>query len=215
MTAPVPIEGDLMHILGDYYAHGEFGVVFKAKGYGDRLVKVVNLDAENDENLVNASQLEMFQAILDMEEFEGVPKIYYVLETEVDDMVRKHIEAVLNRSNQYEASRVLGLETGDTIGVWIMDELQNIGVDEELSLKRNAELVALAAAKIWNTYQFFVTDLSDKNYGQLDDGTFVIFDPIPSPDVPSFLYFTDDEEEIAQWFYENQVWVGGQPASKL
>ena len=49
METPVPYISDLMHMIGDYYAHGEFGVVFKAKGYGDRLVKIVNLDAENDE----------------------------------------------------------------------------------------------------------------------------------------------------------------------
>lgn len=119
------------------------------------------------------------------------------------------------RSNNYEAIRVLGLEKGDTIGVWMMEELKIIGIDEELSLKSNAMNVGRAAAKIWNEYQFFVTDLQSANYGQNKAGEFVIFDPIPSPDVPSLLYFMDDEEKIAQWFYDNQVWVDGRPASKL
>lgn len=215
MDSSIPVIGDLMHILGEYYAHGEFGVVFTAKGYGDRLVKIVNLDAENDENLVNASQLQMFQTVLDYGVFEGVPEIFYVLESEVTDMVRNHIKSVLMRSNNYEAIRVLGLEKGDTIGVWMMEELKIIGIDEELSLKSNAMNVGRAAAKIWNEYQFFVTDLQSANYGQNKAGEFVIFDPIPSPDVPSLLYFMDDEEKIAQWFYENQVWVDGKPASKI
>jgi len=215
METPVPYISDLMHMIGDYYAHGEFGVVFKAKGYGDRLVKIVNLDAENDENLVNASQMEMFQTVFDYGVFEGVPKIFYVLESEVNKMVKKHIEKVILRSNNPEAIRVLGLETGDTIGVWMMEELKHIGIDEELSLKENAMQVGRAAAKIWNEYQFFVTDLQSANYGQDGEGNFVIFDPIPSPDVPSILYFMDDEDQIAQWFYDNQVWVGGKPASKL
>ena len=203
-----------MTFLGDYYAHGEFGVIFTDKGWGDRLVKIVNLDAENDENLVNASQLEFFQTAIDIGEFKGIPKIYYALEFEVNHEIRKHILHVMLRSDAYDAIDVLGLEEGDTIGVWIMDKLESIGANPNLSLKDNARLVSQCAKDIWDVYQIYVTDLQSANYGQLPNGDFVIFDPIPSPDVPYQLYLLDGEE-ITNWFYENEVWVGGQPASKL
>ena len=209
-----PNRSDLMHFLGDYYAHGEFGVVFEAEGYGDRVVKIVKHEAKKDEKHVNASQLEFFQTVLDYEEFEGVPKIYYVLECEVNHMVKKHIEHTLLKSNAYRAIEVLGLEEGDTIGIWIMDKLENIGTDKTLSERENALKVAYAAAQIWETYQFYVSDLQTANYGQLQDGSFVIFDPIPTIDFSESVYFMEGED-LVLWFYENEVWVDGKPAKSI
>lgn len=214
MESDTPSRYDIMSYLGDYYAHGEFGVIFTDKGWGDRLVKIVNLDAENDENLVNASQLQFFQTAIEIGEFKGIPKIYYALEFEVNEEIKNHITHTILKADSYEALQVLGLETGDTIGVWIMDKLESIGVNENLSLKENALLVSECAKDIWDIYQIYVTDLQSANYGQLPNGEFVIFDPIPSVDVPYQLYLMENED-IVKWFYENQVWVNGQPASKL
>ena len=168
-----PIANDLLGFLGNYYDSGEFGVIFEMKQFPQWLVKVVNLDADDDENLVNQEQA-LFM----------------------------------------EAREVLNMEEGDMIAIWIMEKLEHIGEDENLTNEENAHKVGEAAALIFENYGFIVEDLHSNNYGQTVKGDWVILDPQILTEPPNEVFLMD-KEQLVNWFIKNKVWLKDGKASTM
>ena len=182
----IPNYSDVMHFLGNYYACGELGVVFEEKGFPNWLVKVINQDAEDDENLMNMYQSQFFERVWEEQKFRGLPKLKYFWEGECENVVKNHLTHTILKSKSQTEVNVLDLDEGDLISIWIMERLDKIGTDHSKPLSYTVEGVAEAALNIWEDYGVIVEDLHEGNYGQRDDGTFVIFDPVPMIDNMTF-----------------------------
>lgn len=204
--------GDLMVLLGDYFSHGELGVIFEEKGYPDWLVKVVNQDAEDDTNLTNMEQTDFFQTVFDSGKFKGVPILKYFWRGRVDNMVIKHLHHLIHRGRWHgDAISVLDLDERDEVGVWVMERLASTGTDHSQPLSATLKGVAEAAADIYEEYGTIVTDLHDGNYGQRENGEFVIFDPAflstrQYPQIYAKFPSLSKGERMA-WFIRFHVWV--------
>lgn len=206
---PEPNYGDIMHFLGDYYACGELGVIFEEKGFPNWLVKVINQDAEDDENLLNDQQSQFFKKIWIAQNFRGVPKLKYFWEGEARDVVIKHLTHTILKSKSQKEVNILGLDEGDMISIWIMERLNKVGTDHTKPLSYTVKGVAEAAVAIWEDYGVIVEDLHEGNYGQREDGSFVIFDPNPIDDFDEIYeeFETYTKAEQIQWFIDKQIWV--------
>ena len=207
-----PIANDIMNYLGDYYASGEFGVVFERKGFPEWLVKIVNLDAEDDENLINQEQALFIDEVFKVGNNGSLPTIIYFKEFELTEMIKKHISNVILRNDAPRALQVLNMEIGDLMAVWIMEKLEHIGEDADLTNEENAIKVGQAAANIFEDYGYIVEDLHNQNYGQTNDGRFVILDPKIVTEPPNEVFLMDNEQ-LVKWFVENKVWMRDGKAS--
>ena len=207
----VPNYSDVLHFLGDYYACGELGVIFEEKGFPNGLVKVINQDAEDDENLVNMYQSEFFEMVWQKKKFRGLPKLNYFWEGECENVVKNHLTHTILKSKSQAEVNILGLSEGDLMSIWIMEKLDKIGTDHSKPLSYTVEGVAEAAVSIWEDYGVIVEDLHEGNYGQRADGTFVIFDPMPLDDFSSqtvkLVLEDSSRDEQKQWFINNNIWV--------
>ena len=204
-----PNYSDVLHFLGNYYACGELGVIFEEKGFPNWLVKVINQDAEDDENLLNMYQSQFFERVWKEQKFRGLPKLKYFWEGESVNIVIKHLTHIILKSKSQAEVNILDLDEGDLMSIWIMERLDKIGTDHLKPLSYTVEGVAEAAVNIWEDYGVIIEDLHEGNYGQRDDGTFVIFDPMPMDESSSqykvFKAFSRDEQK--QWFINNKIWV--------
>jgi len=201
----VPNYSDVMHFLGNYYACGELGVVFEEKGFPNWLVKVINQDAEDDENLLNMYQSQFFERVWEEQKFRGLPKLKYFWEGECETVVKNHLTHTILKSKSQTQVNILDLDEGDLISIWIMERLDKIGTDHSKPLSYTVEGVAEAALNIWEDYGVIIEDLHEGNYGQRDDGSFVIFDPMPMRD--NILFESLSRAEQKQWFIDNKIWV--------
>ena len=185
------------------------GVIFEEKGFPNWLVKVINQDAEDDINLLNMYQSQFFERVWKEQKFRGLPKLKYFWEGESVNIVIKHLTHIILKSKSQAEVNILDLDEGDLMSIWIMERLDNIGTDHLKPLSYTVEGVAEAAVNIWEDYGVIIEDLHEGNYGQRDDGTFVIFDPMPMDESSSqykvFKAFSRDEQK--QWFINNKIWV--------
>jgi len=202
-----PMRNDLLNFLGQYYNAGEFGVVFEMKGFPEHLVKIVNLDLEDDENLINQSQALFINDVYNVGNNGSLPNINYFLEFELTELIMNHIQHIILLSDAPRALQVLEMEDGDTMAVWIMEKLANIGKDEDLTDLENATLVGKAAAAIFEDYGYAVEDLQEDNFGQTNNDKFVILDPQIIENPPNELYLMNNNQ-LVEWFVKNKVWVG-------
>ena len=131
-----PNYSDVMHFLGNYYACGELGVVFEEKGFPNWLVKVINQDAEDDENLVNMYQSQFFETVWEEQKFRGLPKLKYFWEGECENVVKNHLTHTILKSKSQAEVNILGLSEGDLMSIWIMERLDKIGTDHSKPLSK-------------------------------------------------------------------------------
>ena len=202
----VPNYSDIMHFLGNYYACGELGVVFEEKGFPNWLVKVINQDAEDDENLLNMYQSQFFERVWKEQKFRGLPKLKYFWDGECEDIVINHLTHTILKSKSQAEVNILDLDEGDLMSIWIMERLDKIGTDHSKPLSYTVEGVAEAALNIWEDYGVIMEDLHEGNYGQRDDGSFVIFDPMPMMR-NNEVFDSLSRDEQKQWFIDNKIWV--------
>ena len=206
--------GDLMLFVGNYFSCGELGVIFEEKGWPSWVIKIVNQDAEDDVNLMNMEQTDFFQTVFRAKKYVGVPPLKFFWRGQVDEMVKNHLQHIIlstGGDKKYEALEGLALNRGDEIGVWIMERLASVGTNHHQPLAFTLKGVAEAAADIYTEYGYIVEDLHDSNYGQRENGEFVIFDPafvseIKFPDVYARFPEMTKGERMA-WFIENTIWV--------
>jgi hypothetical protein len=205
----LPNYSDIMHFLGNYYACGELGVIFEEKGFPNWLVKVVNQDAEDDENLLNMYQSQFFEKVWKEQKFRGLPKLKYFWDGECEDIVINHLTHTILKSKSQAEVNILDLDEGDLMSIWIMERLDRIGTDHSKPLSYTVEGVAEAAVNIWEDYGVIMEDLHEGNYGQRDDDSFVIFDPMPMNLKTSFIKVFEafSREEQKLWFINNKIWV--------
>ena len=209
-----PIANDLLGFLGNYYDSGEFGVIFEMKQFPQWLVKVVNLDADDDENLVNQEQALFMEQVFEIGNEGGVPNLIYYKELALNKLYKNHIKNILLRGNYFKAIEVLNMEEGDMIAIWIMEKLEHIGEDENLTNEENAHKVGEAAALIFENYGFIVEDLHSNNYGQTVKGDWVILDPQILTEPPNEVFLMDNEQ-LVNWFIKNKVWLKDGKASTM
>ena len=212
-----PNYGDAMNFLGSYFDCGELGVIFEEKGFPNWVVKVVNQDAEDDENLLNMQQTDFVEKVFSTGVAAGIPRIRYFWRGEARNILINHIHHLILRTGSQEAINVLALEEGDEMGIWIMERLGSVGVDYSKPMIDTVNGVADAAVKIYKAYGVIVEDLHDGNYGQRSNGEFVIFDPLILDDeLPIYRSFKRmNDAERKDWFIQQQVWVRKEDGTPL
>ena len=167
-------------IIGDYFAHGVGGSVFRLPS-GD-VLKVVSLenDMMGEGGDLNRDQAEFIEDLW-VKKLKGEPSFI----PQFADIKHYHrgyagpkmARLVNGESPAYEKRP---LRVGERIAYWVMEYVPTIGEGEmsEMEIKGGKNMI-----KSWGKrHGYTIHDLHPSNFGEREDGSFVVFDPWPSKD---------------------------------
>ncbi len=163
-------------IIGDYLAHGVGGTTFRLPQSGD-VLKIVSL--ENDgydlEGQPNREQAEFIEDLW-MQKLDGQNPFSSDF-VEIKHYNRgyagqKMVELVNSEDNYHP------LKIGEKIAYWVMEYVPTIG-NGEMTLARIRG--AMMRLEEWADQKgYTLADMHPANYGQREDGSFVLFDGWPT-----------------------------------
>jgi len=165
-------------VIGDYVAHGHAGSVFRLPS-GD-VLKIVSL--ENDmlrgDGEPNRDQAEFIETLW-LKKLDGEnsfsPEFAEIKHYHRGYAGPKMTGLVNGESPAYKKRP---LKVGEKIAYWVMEYIPTIGDMEMDEDYRNESMQKL---RNWaKTHGYELEDLTQGNYGQRADGSFVAFDPWPT-----------------------------------
>ena len=163
-------------IIGDYLAHGVGGTTFRLPQSGD-VLKIVSL--ENDgydlEGQPNREQAEFIEDLW-MQKLDG-QKPFSSDFVEIKHYNRgyagqKMVELVNSEDNYHP------LKIGEKIAYWVMEYVPTIGNGEMTDARIRGAKMRLEEWAKKNGYT--LDDMHRANYGEREDGSFVLFDGWPT-----------------------------------
>ena len=166
-------------IIGDYLAHGIGGSVFRLPS-GD-VMKIVSLENDmlGEGGSLNRDQSDFIEHLW-LENLEG-KKLFSPDFAEIKHYHRGYAgprmtELVNGESPAYEKRP---LKVGEQVAYWVMEYIPTIGKGDmsEARIRQGKNRVMEWAKR----HGYELADLHKSNYGERADGTFVAFDPWPSP----------------------------------
>ena len=163
-------------IIGNYLDHGIGGTAFRLTDSGD-VLKIVSLEKDGyaTGGLVNQEQADFMEYLWELSEEGRKPYL--------DDFVQlKHfakgtagqklVQLIESETSAHP------LDIHEKIAYWVMEYVPTIG-DGEMAKARI--LGGKERIQEWaNTHGYKLEDLHEGNYGQREDGTFVVFDAWPT-----------------------------------
>tara|TARA_Y100000034_G_scaffold18727_1_gene20798 strand:- start:1932 stop:2627 length:696 start_codon:yes stop_codon:yes gene_type:complete len=165
-------------IIGDYVAHGHAGSVFRLPS-GD-VLKIVSL--ENDmlrgDGEPNRDQAEFIENLW-LKKLDGEnsfsPEFAEIKHYHRGYAGPKMTELVNGESPAYEKRP---LKVGEKIAYWVMEYIPTIG---DMEMDEDYRQESMQKLRNWaKTHGYELDDLTQGNYGQRADGSFVAFDPWPT-----------------------------------
>ena len=180
-TKELPVSwGDFWDWLGIYYTHGEHGVIFWNQGDSEGLIKIVNCDVTDDDGQNEMMTDFLLEQSLREPQLNGLVRIDSILKTELVEGFRNQLRVKTEQGGEGWNdinSRILDLECGDEIGIWLMERVPYIGLTHpNMGKKEMMRKVARAATDISTATGWLLHDLRPPNYGFRKDGSAVIFD---------------------------------------
>lgn len=171
--------GDLGVMAGPYFNHGEYGILFGMKGYGEQVLKIMNLDTFTEGEPDEANRM-MWDFLNEwrMEGVKNLPKISYWLEQEVYPETIHTVKMLCAHNNKMELyDSILDFEVGDTIGAYSVEllEIPNTDFDTFTQQQKYRKMVAQAVVNIYEETGEVLTDFRKPNVGMRGE-TCVIFD---------------------------------------
>ena len=162
-------------IIGNYLSHGIGGTAFQLPESGD-VLKIVSLeqDGYGTGGLVNREQAEFMEYLWELSDEGEKPYL--------DDIVQlKHfakgtagprlVELVESETSAHP------LKINEQIAYWVMEYIPTIGNGE---MTKARILGGKDRVQEWGQqHGYKLEDLHEGNYGQREDGTFVVFDSWP------------------------------------
>ena len=167
-------------IIGDYFAHGVGGSVFRLPS-GD-VLKVVSLenDMTGEGGDLNRDQATFIEDLW-VKKLRGEPSFI----PQFADIKHYHrgyagpkMARLVNGESPAYGKRPL--RVGERIAYWVMEYVPTIGEGEmsEMEIKGGQNMI-----KSWGKrHGYTIHDLHPSNFGEREDGSFVVFDPWPSKD---------------------------------
>jgi hypothetical protein len=188
-----PSWGDFFAWLGEYYTHGEYGVIYSDKRTPYQLIKVLNCDITDGDS--NAAQAEFFEENWNRN-IEGLVKIYSFTRCKAKSGIMNPVQnkVAATNANYVEVMRVLDMDIGDELAMWVMEKANYVGLTHpDLTKDEMIDRVAHAAYSIGTRTGYGIGDLKEPNYGFRQDGSAFIFD------------FNYQEEEFTLDEYRDKV----------
>ena len=172
--------GDFLRWLGQYVAHGQMGVQLADTRSPYRIIKVVNLNRKVGDlrHYSNNMQAEFFEEHW-RENIEGLVKIYsFTYFTATKPMMKTLADKIAQGcENPLSKLQILDMEEGNEMSMWLMEQADYVGLTHpDLSREEMIDRVAYAAYNIGMRTGSFLTDLYQRNYGFMKDGSAIIFD---------------------------------------
>ena len=171
-----PSWGDFFYWLDEYYAHGEYGVIYTNKRTPYELIKVINCDITDGDS--NYDQTEFFEENW-KKNIEGLVKIYSFARCEAKSGIMNQLSDCVAKTgtNYQQVISVLDLDVGDELAMWTMEKAAYVGLTHpDLTKDEMINRVAQAAYNIAIQTGYEVGDLREPNYGFRQDGSAFIFD---------------------------------------
>jgi len=171
-----PSWGDFFYWLDEYYAHGEYGVIYTNKRTPYELIKVINCDITDGDS--NYDQTEFFEENW-KKNIEGLVKIYSFARCEAKSGIMNQLSDCIAKAgtNYQQVISVLDLDVGDELAMWTMEKAAYVGLTHpDLTRDEMIERVAHAAYNVQTRTGYAITDLKPQNYGFRNDGSAIIFD---------------------------------------
>ena len=166
--------GDFLRWMGQYVAHGDMGVLLADTRSPYRIIKVVNCASLP----THCRQAEFFEKNW-KENIEGLVKIYsFTYFTATKPMMKTLADKIAQGcENPLSKLQILDMEEGDLMSMWLMEQADYVGLTHpDLSREEMIDRVAYAAYNIGMRTGSFLTDLYQRNYGFMKDGSAIIFD---------------------------------------
>ena len=172
--------GDFLRWMGQYVAHGLMGVILADTRSPYRIIKVVNLNRKVGDlrHRQNNMQAEFFEEHW-RENIEGLVKIYsFTYFTATKPMMKTLADKIAQGcENPLSKLQILDMEEGNEMSMWLMEQADYVGLTHpDLSREEMIDRVAYAAYNIGMRTGSFLTDLYQRNYGFMKDGSAIIFD---------------------------------------
>ena len=166
--------GDFLRWMGQYVAHGDMGVLLADTRSPYRIIKVVNCASLP----THCRQAEFFEKNW-KENIEGLVKIYsFTYFTATKPMMKTLADKISQGcENPLSKLQILDMEEGNEMCMWLMEQTDYVGLTHpDLSREEMIDRVAYAAYNIGMRTGSFLTDLYQRNYGFMKDGSAIIFD---------------------------------------
>ena len=167
--------GDFLRWMGQYVAHGDMGVLLADTRSPYRIIKVVNCASLP----THCRQAEFFEKNW-KENIEGLVKIYsFTYFTATKPMMKTLADKISQGypRNAFPILQILDMEEGNEMSMWLMEQADYVGLTHpDLSREEMIDRVAYAAYNIGMRTGSFLTDLYQRNYGFMKDGSAIIFD---------------------------------------
>ena len=166
--------GDFLRWMGQYVAHGDMGVLLADTRSPYRIIKVVNCASLP----THCRQAEFFEKNW-KENIEGLVKIYsFTYFTATKPMMKTLADKIAQGcENPLSKLQILDMEEGNEMSMWLMEQADYVGLTHpDLSREEMIDRVAYAAYNIGMRTGSFLTDLYQRNYGFMKDGSAIIFD---------------------------------------
>ena len=166
--------GDFLRWMGQYVAHGDMGVLLADTRSPYRIIKVVNCASLP----THCRQAEFFEEHW-RENIEGLVKIYsFTYFTATKPMMKTLADKIAQGcENPLSKLQILDMEEGNEMSMWLMEQTDYVGLTHpDLSREEMIDRVAYAAYNIGMRTGSFLTDLYQRNYGFMKDGSAIIFD---------------------------------------
>ena len=166
--------GDFLRWMGQYVAHGLMGVILADTRSPYRIIKVVNCASLP----THCRQAEFFEKNW-KENIEGLVKIYsFTYFTATKPMMKTLADKIAQGcENPLSKLQILDMEEGNEMSMWLMEQADYVGLTHpDLSREEMIDRVAYAAYNIGMRTGSFLTDLYQRNYGFMKDGSAIIFD---------------------------------------
>jgi hypothetical protein len=160
--------------MGQYVAHGDMGVLLADTRSPYRIIKVVNCASLP----THCRQAEFFEEHW-RENIEGLVKIYsFTYFTATKPMMKTLADKIAQGcENPLSKLQILDMEEGNEMSMWLMEQADYVGLTHpDLSREEMIDRVAYAAYNIGMRTGSFLTDLYQRNYGFMKDGSAIIFD---------------------------------------